>query len=71
MAAGQQSHKDWFIIQFETVFQRKQNKMDDDLLDSKQPESVAAVLKVFGLLQALADRNETGISDLSVRLAMP
>ena len=45
--------------------------MDDDLLDSKQPESVAAVLKVFGLLQTLADRNETGISDLSVRLAMP
>ncbi len=45
--------------------------MDDDLLDARQPESVAAVLKVFGLLQALADRSETGISDLSVRLAMP
>ena len=45
--------------------------MDDDLLDPKQPESVAAVLKVFGLLQTLADRDETGISDLSVRLAMP
>lgn len=45
--------------------------MDDDSSDSKSPESVAAVLKVFGLLQTLADRNETGISDLSVRLAMP
>ena len=45
--------------------------MDDDSLDSKQPESVAAVLKTFGLLQALAERSETGISDLSVRLAMP
>jgi len=45
--------------------------MDDDSLESKQPESVAAVLKTFGLLQALADRSETGISDLSVRLAMP
>jgi IclR family KDG regulon transcriptional repressor len=45
--------------------------MDDDALDSKQPESVAAVLKVFAILQALAERNETGISELSVRLAMP
>lgn len=45
--------------------------MDDDSLDTKQPESVAAVLKTFGLLQALADRSETGISELSVRLAMP
>ncbi len=45
--------------------------MDDESLGSKQPESVAAVLKTFGLLQALAERSETGISDLSVRLAMP
>lgn len=45
--------------------------MDDDTQDSKQPESVAAVLKVFAILQALSERNETGISDLSVRLAMP
>lgn len=45
--------------------------MDDDSLAGKQPESVAAVLKTFGLLQALADRNESGISDLSMRLAMP
>jgi IclR family KDG regulon transcriptional repressor len=45
--------------------------MEEDVLDSKQPESVAAVLKVFAVLQALAERNETGISELSVRLAMP
>lgn len=45
--------------------------MDDDSYDAKQPESVAAVLKVFAILQALSERNETGISDLSVRLAMP
>jgi IclR family KDG regulon transcriptional repressor len=45
--------------------------MDDDVYDAKQPESVAAVLKVFAILQALSERNETGISELSVRLAMP
>ncbi|MEK8027674.1 DNA-binding transcriptional regulator KdgR [Pseudaquabacterium rugosum] len=45
--------------------------MDDDLNDARQPESVAAVLKVFAILQSLADRSETGISELSVRLAMP
>ena len=45
--------------------------MDEELNDSRQPESVAAVLKVFAIMQSLADRNETGISDLSVRLAMP
>ncbi|WP_416757996.1 DNA-binding transcriptional regulator KdgR [Roseateles sp. So40a] len=46
--------------------------MDDDLNDGKQqPESVAAVLKVFAILQALSERSETGISELSVRLAMP
>ncbi|MDP3084635.1 MAG: DNA-binding transcriptional regulator KdgR [Rubrivivax sp.] len=45
--------------------------MDDDSYDAKQPESVAAALKVFAILQALSERNETGISDLSVRLAMP
>jgi IclR family KDG regulon transcriptional repressor len=45
--------------------------MDDDSIDSKQPESVAAVLKVFAILQALGERDETGISDLSMRLAMP
>lgn len=45
--------------------------MDDVSLGRKQPDSVAAVLKTFALLQALADRSETGISDLSVRLAMP
>jgi len=45
--------------------------MDEDSLDSKQPESVAAVLKVFAILQALAERDESGISELSMRLAMP
>jgi IclR family transcriptional regulator, KDG regulon repressor len=45
--------------------------MDDDSYDVRQPESVAAVLKVFAILQALSERNETGISELSVRLAMP
>ena len=44
---------------------------DEDLSDSRQPESVAAVLKVFAILQALAERSGTGISELSVRLAMP
>ncbi len=45
--------------------------MDDESLEGKQPESVAAVLKVFAILQALAQRSEIGISDLSVKLAMP
>ncbi len=45
--------------------------MDDDSFDPRQPESVAAVLKVFAILQSLADRNETGISELSMRLGMP
>jgi IclR family KDG regulon transcriptional repressor len=45
--------------------------MGDESYDVKQPESVAAVLKVFALLQALSENNETGISDLSMRLAMP
>lgn len=45
--------------------------MDDDSYDPKQPESVAAVLKVFAILQALAERDETGVSELSMRLAMP
>jgi IclR family KDG regulon transcriptional repressor len=46
--------------------------MDDDSHDGKQqPESVAAVLKVFAILQALSERHETGISDLSMRLGMP
>lgn len=49
----------------------KQARMDEDGDDGKQPESVAAVLKVFAILQALAERNEVGISELSVRLAMP
>ncbi len=45
--------------------------MDEDSEHSSQPEPVAAVLRVFGLLTALGERKETGISELSVRLAMP
>lgn len=45
--------------------------MDDELVEGRQPESVAAVLKVFAIMQALAERNETGISELSIKLAMP
>ena len=50
---------------------QKMSAIEDDSSESKQPESVAAVLKVFGLLQALSERPETGISELSVRLSMP
>lgn len=55
----------------ETSYQMNRNSMEDEVLDSRQPESVAAVLKVFAIAQALAERNETGISELSLRLAMP
>lgn len=43
---------------------------DESVLD-RQQDSVAAVLKVFGILQALGEQPEVGISELSVRLAMP
>ena len=50
----------------------KQSKhMDDDSYDARQPESVAAVLKVFAIMQSLSERDETGISELSMRLATP
>lgn len=39
--------------------------------DARQPESVAAVLKVFGILQALGEQRNIGISEISQRLAMP
>ncbi len=45
--------------------------MDEDSHHRNPPEPVAAVLRVFGLLAALGERKETGISELSVRLAMP
>ena len=45
--------------------------MDEDNQQGTQPEPVAAVLRVFGLLTALGERKETGISELSIRLAMP
>ena len=43
----------------------------DAVYDHKQPESVTAVLRVFGILAALGERKEISISELSVRLAMP
>ncbi|MCB1776621.1 MAG: DNA-binding transcriptional regulator KdgR [Candidatus Competibacteraceae bacterium] len=43
----------------------------DAVHDNKPPESVTAVLRVFGLLMALSERKEMSISDLSIRLAMP
>ncbi|WKB53804.1 DNA-binding transcriptional regulator KdgR [Eleftheria terrae] len=46
-------------------------QMDAETQDHKQPESVAAVLKVFAILQALTEQEEVGISELSVRMAMP
>lgn len=52
--------------------QAKTLDMEEDISESKQqPESVAAVLKVFAILQALSEQKETGVSELSVRLAMP
>lgn len=45
--------------------------MEDDYSESKQPESVAAVLKVFAVMQALGEHSELGISEISIRLAMP
>lgn len=45
--------------------------MDDELKESRQPQSVSAVLRVFAVLQALSERSEIGISDLSARLALP
>lgn len=43
----------------------------DEAYHNKQPESVTAVLRVFGLLTALGEQKETSLSELSVRLAMP
>ncbi|MEY2776378.1 MAG: hypothetical protein RLY30_476 [Pseudomonadota bacterium] len=44
--------------------------MSKDMID-KQPDSMAAVMKVFAILQALAEREEMGITELSSRLALP
>ena len=50
----------------------KHTVIEDDFSDSKnQPESVAAVLKVFAIMQALSEQNVIGVTELSVRLAMP
>ena len=50
----------------------KHTAVEDDFSDSKnQPESVAAVLKVFAIMQALSEQNVIGVTELSVRLAMP
>lgn len=35
----------------------------------KQPDSVSSVLKVFGILQALGEEREIGITELSQRVA--
>lgn len=45
--------------------------MDQYHHNSKQPDSVAAVLRVFSILAALSERKDTSISELSARLAMP
>jgi IclR family KDG regulon transcriptional repressor len=45
--------------------------MDEHSHHSNQPEPVAVVLRIFGLLTALGERKEASISELSVRLAMP
>ncbi|MGF1726823.1 DNA-binding transcriptional regulator KdgR [Photobacterium nomapromontoriensis] len=37
---------------------------------SKQPEAVSSVMKVFGILQALGEQKEIGITELSQRLMM-
>ena len=50
----------------------KNASLEEDFSDSKnQPESVAAVLKVFAIMQALSEQNVIGVTELSVRLAMP
>ncbi|MGL9723896.1 DNA-binding transcriptional regulator KdgR [Sodalis sp. (in: enterobacteria)] len=36
----------------------------------RQPDSVSSVLKVFGILQALGEERETGITELSQRVMM-
>lgn len=36
----------------------------------KQPDSVSSVLKVFGILQALGEEREIGITELSQRVMM-
>lgn len=45
--------------------------MDEYNHESKQPDSVAAVLRVFSILTALSERKDTSVTELSVRLAMP
>jgi IclR family KDG regulon transcriptional repressor len=44
--------------------------MTKEMID-KQPDSMAAVMKVFAILQALAEKEEMGITELSSRLALP
>lgn len=36
----------------------------------KQPESVSSVLKIFGILQAISEERDIGISDLSQKVMM-
>ena len=49
----------------------QQTGKDEYNPNSKQPDSVSAVLRVFSILAALSERKDTSISELSVRLAMP
>lgn len=49
----------------------RQPEIDDYNPNSKQPDSVSAVLRVFSILTALSDRKETSVSELSARLALP
>jgi IclR family KDG regulon transcriptional repressor len=54
------------------VSHSKHTAVEEDFSDSRnQPESVAAVLKVFAIMQALSEQNVVGVTELSVRLAMP
>lgn len=45
--------------------------MDEENHNSKQPESVSSVLRVFNILTALSEHKDTSISELSARLGMP
>lgn len=45
--------------------------MDEYNHNSKRPDSVSAVLRVFSILTALSERKDISVSELSARLAMP
>jgi IclR family KDG regulon transcriptional repressor len=69
---GTAGAKQWTIQTIQNAVPIEAKHMEDDSADVRQqPESVAAVLKVFAILQALGEKGDIGISDLSIRLAMP